>query len=70
MFARGQRPQGLADGDVTLVGADHETGVDEAAHLRAHCLGQLGQGMADAGDTDARPEVDERVSVNVDHDGT
>ena len=64
--AGGDRVERLGHGDVAVVRGDHETGVGERRHLVAYGLDHRGRAVADRGDGDARPEVDERVAVDVD----
>jgi hypothetical protein len=63
----GREPvQFLADAHVALVRGDHETGVGEPLDLLADRVDHRRGGIADAGDGDARAEVDELVAVDVD----
>ena len=63
-----ERGELLADLDVTLVGRDHEAGVGEGGHLGADGVDELGHGVADRGDRDARAQVEQLVAVDVDED--
>ena len=66
VVAGGQPVQGLAHLDVLHVGRDHEAGVREPRDLLLN-PGHHGVGcVAHAGHRDARPEVDQRVAVDID----
>ncbi len=62
---RGEPVEVLADGDVLLVGRDHEAGMRELGGLRGHGVDDAGRGVADGRDRDARAQVDQPVAVDV-----
>ena len=62
---RGESVEVLGDGDVLLVGSDHEAGVGEVGYLFANRVHHSGRGVADRGDCDTRAQVDEPVAVDV-----
>lgn len=66
VVAGGEGGQFFGDADVALVRGDHETGVGEVPDLLPDRLGDSRIGRADAGDGDARAEVDQRIAVDVD----
>ena len=68
VIAGGHGVEPLGEFHVALVRGDHETGVGEAGGLLGHRCRDTGMRCADAGDGDARAQVDERVSVDVDDD--
>jgi hypothetical protein len=55
----------LADGYVGLVRRDHEAGVGEPLDLGVYRVHHQGCAVADAGDGDARGEVDPLAAVDV-----
>ena len=65
VVAGGEPVQLLGDGDVALVGGDHEAGVGEVLHRFLDGTDDGGIGGADAGHGDAGAEVDEGVAVDV-----
>ena len=65
VVARGEPVQLLGDGDVALVGRDHEAGVGEVLHGFLDGADDGRVGGADAGHGDAGAEVDEGVAVDV-----
>ena len=65
MVAGGQPVERLADRDVALVGGDHEAGVRERLRLVRDARDDAWRAVAHRGDRDARPEVDERIAVDI-----
>ncbi len=65
VVARRQFGQRLGDGDVALVGRDHEAGVGEVGELRGRLAHDGLGGGADGGHRDAGTEVDQAVAVDV-----
>ena len=59
----------LGDAHVLLVRGDREQRVQHVAELLAGGLDDRVDGVTDRRDADAGAEVDERVAVDVDHDG-
>ena len=58
--------QGLADLEVALIGVREKTGMGEFRQLPSGAVDNTRRAVADAGDRDATPEIDERVSVDID----
>ena len=65
VVARRQLREGRADVDVAVVRRDHEAGVRERRHLLLDPRDHLRRRVAHAGHRDARPEIDQRVAVDV-----
>jgi hypothetical protein len=68
VVAGSQSVQCLGYGDVAVVRRHHEARVGELRHLLSHGPDHPRSAVADRGDGDAGPEVDQMVAVHVDDD--
>ena len=70
VVARGAGVERLTHRHVLLVRADHEAGMGELGDLLCDGIDHRSGGVADADHGDAGAEVDQRVAIHVDQDGT